>query len=392
MRKCGDGVANTSPHFKYFHIFKTVLSANVLRKAGDIGVNAQMNTMRIWSSFTAILLVVGCAGAQTLVTECVHRDSSDHVIYLEREYRDADTMVYFMAYSDGGRVLKTSKSFSGDTLIETFRCHKLEIRPIPVVRGDSYFMVVGDDGYTWSNVKGSDSMVISITGYDNAVTWDTTQTNDAGVRLMELDRRSGTEYAAMVSAGELPGDVSKAELKETWEYRTLHGQLIDKRILSRNGTTTNRQYFNYGTDALVALSYFNDDTIAYAVDSISWDPDTTYMNVVNRWLDTEGWYQYSIQFMGDSSVFSSGGKTSTHHWVYDRTPWHVRMREAALREGPLCQSRIARAKESLIQKSFSSEGNSAISEHRWDADERLIETIVFCNGRFERKIIYAYAP
>lgn len=352
----------------------------------------QMNTMRIWSSFTAMVLVVGTTGAQTLVTECVHRDSSDQVIYLEREYRDADTMVYFMAYSNGGRVLKTSKSFSGDTLIESFRCHKLEIRPIPVVRGDPYFMVVGDVGYTWSNVEGSDSMLISIVGYDNEFTWDSTLTRDAGVRLMELDRRSETEYAAMVFAGELRNDLSKAELKDTWEYRTLHGQLIDKRILSKNGTTTNRQHFNYGNDALVALSYFNDDTMAYAVDSISWNPDTTYMNVVNRWLDPDSRFEYSIQFMGDSSVYSSGGETSTDHWLYDRTPWHVRMREAALREGPLCQSRIASAKESLVQKSFSSEGNSAISEHRWDADGRLIETILFFNGRFERKITYAYAP
>lgn len=369
-----------------------MLSANFLRKTGDIGVNAQMNTMRIWSSFTAFLLVVGTAGAQTLVTECVHRDSSDHVIYLEREYRDADTMVYFMAYSNGGRVLKTSKRFSGDTLIESFRCHKLEVRPIPVVRGDSYFMVVGDDGYTWSKVEGGDSMLISITSYDNAVTWDTTLTRDAGVRLMELDRRSETEYASLVFAGELPIDLSKAELKDTWEYRTLNGQLVDKRILSDIGTTTNRQDFTYGTHALIALSYFNDDSLAYAVDSISWNPGTTYMSVVNRWLDPDSRFEYSEQFMGDSSVFSSGGKTITEHWVYDRRPWHVRMREAALREGPLCQSRIAGSKESLIQKSFSSEGNSAISEHRWDSDGRLVETILFLNGRFERKITYAYAP
>lgn len=324
------------------------------------------------------MLVVGCVGAQTLVTECVHRDSTDRVIYLEREYRDADTMVYFMAYSDGGRVLKSSVRFSGDTLIETFRCHELEVRLIPEV------------GYEWNVVEDDDSMFIGVIGDGGQIVWDTALTRTDGERFMELDRRCRTEYASAIFANELQCDLTTAKLREEWEYRTIQGRTLNKRILDRQGRLSNRQVFRYQGDTLIALSYFDIDTVPYAVDSISWVADTSSMKVVNHWLDSGERFEYAVQFMGDSSVFSSGGQTVVDHWVYDRTPWHVRLREAALREGPLCQSRIVRAGEFLLKSSDSSTGNYSRSEHLWLPDGRLLETVISRNGRFNRRITYSY--
>jgi hypothetical protein len=341
----------------------------------------QMNTARIWFSLIVALVVVGCVRSQTLVTECVHRDSTGHVIYLERAYRDADTMVHFMAYSDGGRVLKSSSMVRGDTLIETFRCFYLDPRPLIPKVGFELNMLISED---------VDSMVIHVLGDDGKTAWDTALTHAQGDVLMELDQKMRSDMASLVYAGELNLDMNLADLRETWEYRSLRGGLIDLRVKNGSGTTTNRQYFNYSYDALTALSYFNQDTVAYGVDSISWAPDSTFMRVVNCGIDNSHRYEYTVRCLGDSSVFISREKTVVDHWVYDRTPWNVRLREAALREGPLCQSRIVRAGESLLKSSDASTGNYSRSEHLWLPDGRLLETVVSRNGRFDRRITYSY--
>lgn len=263
----------------------------------------QMNTARIWFSSIVALVVVGCVRSQTLVTECVHRDSTGHVIYLERAHRDADTMVYFMAYADGGRVLKSSNRVSGDTLIEVFRCHELESRVFPT-SGEMQIMFGSDEFLVRTS---SDSMWVIIPDYSMQVRWDTALTLHEGERLLDLHRRGSKEYASLIFAGELPDDLGAAKLRELWEYRTVRGRLVNKRILARNGTIANRQDFSYRGDTLIALSYFNIDTAPYAVDSISWVADTSAMKVVNRWLDSGERFEYAVQFMGDSSVFSSGG-------------------------------------------------------------------------------------
>ena len=170
----------------------------------------------------------------------------------------------------------------------------------------------------------------------------------------------------------------------------LRGHLLSKRILANDGLVTNRQDFRYSGDSLIALSYFGAEFVPYAVDSISWSTDSTEMKVVNCWLEDDQRSAYTIHFLGDSSVFLSGGETVVDHWVYDRTPWHVRFREAALREGPLCRSRIQRSEECLLRASCSSTGNCSRSEHVWMPDGRLLETVVFRNGRFERSITYSY--
>lgn len=345
-----------------------------------------MNTARGWFSLVAIFALAGGVMSQTLVTECVHRDSTGKVIYLEKAYADADTMVYVMAYSDGGRVLRSSRWYSGDTLIEAFRCHELDRGPFPKLGGmQAYF---GGDEYIVRT--SSDSMWVSILDGSLTAMWDTALTLQQGELFLELRRRMAHEYAALVAAGELSVDLHAAKLREVWEYRTLHGRLLNKRILARDGRTTNRQDFRYQGDTLIALSYFNADTVPYAVDSISWNSDTTEMNVVNRWLNYDERFEYSIQFLGDSSVFRSGTETVVDHWVHDRTPWNVRFREAALREGPLCRSRILRSTESLLKTSVASTGKHSTYEHTWMPDGRLLETVVRRNGRYERRITYSY--
>lgn len=346
----------------------------------------QMSTVRIWCSSIATWVLVGCVSAQTLVTECVHRDSTDRVIYLEREYRDSDTTVYFMAYSDGGRVLKSSTRLSGDTLIEVFQCHEMEPGLVPKL-GEMHALFGGEEFVVQAS---TDSMWVSVLDGSLTTMWDTALTLQQGEQFLELRRRIALEYAALVATGELFVDLHNVKLREVWEYRTLHGRLLNKRILARNGRTTNRQDFRYEGDTLIALSYFNADTMPYAVDSISWNADTTEMKVVNRWLKDDERFEYTIQFRGDSSVFRSGSQTVVDHRVYDRTPWNVRFREAAVREGPLCRSRIDRSEERLLRASSASTGNTSKYVHVWMPDGRLLETIVFRNGRFERSIAYSY--
>ena len=147
---------------------------------------------------------------QTLTTECVHRDSADHVIYLEREYRHADTLVYFMAYSDGGRVLKSSKRSSGDTLIESFRCHELEPGIIPKL-GEMQAMFSDDELIVQTS---NDPMWVSILDGSLITLRDTALTNQQGERFLELYRRSTKEYASMIFANDLQSDLSTAELRE----------------------------------------------------------------------------------------------------------------------------------------------------------------------------------
>lgn len=345
-----------------------------------------MNPVRIWFLLIVALAVVGCVRSQTLVTECVHRDSTDRVIYLEREYRDVDTTVYFMAFSDGGRVLRSSTRLSGDTLIEVFRCHELEPGLIPKL-GEMQALFGGDE---FAIQTSSDSMWIIIPDGSLKAMWDTALTLFQGERFLDLYRRSSQEYASMVYARELSNDFSAAKLREVWEYRTLHGRLLNRRIFAGNGRVSNRQDFSYRGDTLIGLSYFDIDTAPYAIDSISWVADTSAMKVVNRWLDSGERFEYAVLFRGDSSVFSSGGQTVVDHWVYDRKPWNVRLREAALREGPLCQSRMVRAGGSLLKSSDASTGNYSRSEHLWLPDGRLLETVVSRNGRFDRRITYSY--
>jgi hypothetical protein len=345
-----------------------------------------MKTARFWFSLVAIFALIRGVMSQSLVTECVHRDSSDRVIYLEREYHDVDTMVYFMAYSDGGRVLKSSNRFRGDTLIEVFECYEVGSRSIPDLGG--VHALIGGDEYIVQT--SSDSMWVSILDGSLSSMWDTALTLQLGEQFLELRRRIAHGYAALVAADELSVDLHAAKLREMWEYRTLHGRLLNKRILARDGRITNRQDFRYQGDTLIALSYFNADTLPYAVDSIFWNADTTEMNVVNRWLNYDERFEYTMLFLGDSSVYRSNAEAVVDDWVYDRTPWPVRMREAALREGPLCQSRILRARECLLKASRASTGNYSVSEHEWMPDGRLLETVVRRNGRFERRITYAY--
>jgi hypothetical protein len=308
------------------------------------------------------------------------------VFYLERAYRDADTMVYFMAYSSGGRVLRVSNGFSGDTLIERYACHDVEPGLIPV-SGDLHVSVSGD-GYDAQATN--DSMEVTI--YDGSYTkkWDTAFTRQEGELFLDRYRRSSTEYAAMVHSGELPYSPERAVRREDWIYNTLEGRTVSKRILDHQGNVSTRQYFSYQQDRLVALSFFGTDTTPYAVDSISWNADTSEMKVVNRWVYNGDRFEYTVHFAGDSSVFRSGGETVVDHWVYDKTPWRVRFREAALREGPPCQSRIIRAEEGLLRSSYASTGDYTKNEHVWMPDGRLLETVVFSNGRFERSIEYFY--
>lgn len=335
-----------------------------------------------------LVSVIGSAplSGQVLVTECIHRDSTDRVIYLEREFRDADTTVYFMAYSDGGRVLRSSRWSIGDTLIEVFRCHELETGMFPRL-GGMRAVFSGDEYIVQTS---SDSMWVIIPDGSLTAIWDTALTLEQGEQFLELHRRIAHEYAALVAAGEQSVDLRASKLREVWEYRTLHGRLLNKRILTRDGRITNRQDFNYRGDTLIAFSYFNADTMPYAVDSISWNVDTSEMKVVNRWLQYDERFEYSIHFMGDSSVFRSGAETVVDHWVHDRTPWNVRFREAALREGPLCRSKILRSSESLLKTSVASTGKYSSCEHMWMPDGRLLETVVRRNGRLERRINYSY--
>jgi len=346
----------------------------------------QMNTDRIWCTSIGTWMLVGCVSSQTLVTECVHRDSTDRVIYLEREYRDADTMVYFMAYSDGGRVLKSYNRSSGDTLIEVFLCHEVEPGFIPKL-GEIQALFAGEEFIVQTS---NDSLWVSIYDASLNTIWDTALTFLEGERFLDQYRRSSKEYASMVFSGELSSDLFAAKLRESWEYRTLHGRLVNKQILTHQGRVSNRQDFAYRGDTLIALSYFDMDTVPYAVDSIAWDADTSAMKVVNRWLKSGDRFEYSVHFLGDSSVFSSGGESVVDVWVYDRTPWNVRFREAALREGPLCQSRIVSVEESLLKSSVASTGNYTRSEHQWLPDGRLSETVVTRNGHIERRITYSY--
>jgi len=69
-------------------------------------------------SMLSLVHVFSLSG-QVLVTECIHRDSADRVIYLEREYLNADTVLYFSGYSDDGRLLKQWSKLEGDTVVES---------------------------------------------------------------------------------------------------------------------------------------------------------------------------------------------------------------------------------------------------------------------------------
>lgn len=346
----------------------------------------RMTAGRTVANLIAMLGFAGCISSQALVIESVHRDSMGQVIYLERAYRDADTMAYFMAYSDGGRVLRSFTRSNGDTLIEVLQCH--EVVPSSVPELGSMRAYYGDEALVIQT--SADSMWVIIPDGSLDPIWDTALTLQQGEQFLDIYRRSAHEYAALVASGQLTIDLSAAHLREVWEYRMLRGHLLSKRILANDGLVTNRQDFRYSGDSLFALSYFGTESVPYAVDSISWSTDSTEMKVVNCWLEDDQRSEYTIHFLGDSSVFLSGGETVVDHWVYDRTPWYVRFREAALREGPLCRSRIQRSGECLLRASCASTGNCSRNEHVWMPDGRLLETVVFRNGRFERSITYSY--
>lgn len=338
-------------------------------------------------SSEAILIAIGwCSlglgsaslSAQALVTECTHRDSSGRVVYLEREFRHADTTTYYCAYADGGRLLKQWSTLDGDTLVENFRCHELTARLFPDHLADEWGISESTDSVWYDMLSGGVSV------------WDTVVPLEGTGAFRTVLERVQHDYAALIHEGILTVDLGRAVLRETWVYRTLGGQILGKRILGRKGVVTNRQDFVYDGHGLVAWSFFNADTVAYAVDSITWDPDMVGMKVVNRWLNNPGRYEYSVLFQGDSTITTSGTESIVDHWVYDRTPWHVRFREAALREGPLCQPWVAREQDCLLLTSSSSNGNSTVSEHTWNAEGKLVETRVWRNGRFERRIEYRY--
>lgn len=324
-------------------------------------------------------LIVLPALPQTLEAERLEYDNAGNVTYLERAYRDGDTLVYFMAYSDGGRLLKYSREVRGDTILECFRCHDVESKVLPLSE-DNDELLVGTSG---------DSLTITVLDYQLETKWDTTLSIEAGTALVDLYHQSSKEFARLVLEGRVPYEPERAALRETWVYRTWSGRLVDKRIFRWNGEVSNRQDFKYNGDALVALSYFGSDTMPYAADSLTWNKDTSSVHVVNRWLDSPGRVEYTLTFSDSTSVESSGTTSVTNHWVYDHTPWEVRLREAALREGPLCQSRIRRAEECLVDRSCNSEG-CIISEHRWDPQGRLLETRISRDDNLERTIEYRY--
>jgi len=316
---------------------------------------------------------------QTLEAERLEYDSLGNLTYLERAYHDGDTLVYFMAYSDGGRLLKYSKELRGDTILECYKCHDLE----------SKVLLESENGDELLVSTSEDSLTIAVLGYQLETKWDTTLSIEAGTALVDLYHQSSKEFARLVLEGRVPYEPERATLRETWAYRACNGRLVDKRIFRWNGEVSNRQDFMYNGDALVALSYFGWDTIPYAVDSLAWNKDTSSMHVVNRWLDSPGRVEYTLTFSGDTSVESSGTTSVTNHWAYDHTPWDVRLREAALREGGLCQSRIRRVQECLLERSCDQD-ECIISEHRWDPQGRLTETQVSRDGRLERRIQYRY--
>ncbi|MBL7951834.1 MAG: hypothetical protein JNM62_08940 [Flavobacteriales bacterium] len=316
--------------------------------------------------------------AQTLMVECTHRDSAERVIYLEREFRHADTTMYYCAYADGGRLLKQWSAREGDTLVENFRCHELTVHLFPDHLADEWGISESTDSVWYDMLSGGVSI------------WDTVVPVEKEGAFRTVLERVQHDYAGLIHEGILPVDLARAVLRETWVYRTLNGQILSKRIIDRKGVVTNRQDFVHDAHGLVAWSFFNADTVAYAVDSITWDPDMVGMKVVNRWLNNPERYGYSVQFQGDSTITTSGTESVVDHWFYDRTPWHVRLREAALREGPLCQPRIERVQECLIKSSSASNGNFTVNEHMWNADGKLVGIRVWRNGRFDRRIEYRY--
>ena len=84
--------------------------------------------------------------------------------------------------------------------------------------------------------------------------WDTVLTKEEGEKSWILKDRLNADHAALVYEGEVPIELDRAIVRETWEYTTVQGALIDKRILNRNGIVSNRQHFEYGSNLLVALS------------------------------------------------------------------------------------------------------------------------------------------
>ncbi|HEY0978102.1 MAG TPA: hypothetical protein VGE21_11595 [Flavobacteriales bacterium] len=278
--------------------------------------------------------------------EIVHRDEAGRVTYLEREYRSGDTTLYHMAYMDESRLLKCFVQRSGDTLVEVQQCHQFG----PLLEA----------------------------GFEVLDPWEGN------------DLRSAGSHAQRVHSGEETVQFAEATLRDQWIYRSLAGSILDKRIVDGSGRTTNRQDFLYAEHSLVAWSYFDQDTVAYAVDSISWTADSTEMHVVNRWSDGGEGSHWRLRSAGDSTIFGSDGQEVIGHWAYERTPWNKRVREAALREGPACRSEIQRIKECLLERSIDSCGDQVLVDHEWDEHRRPVRSIVRRNGRSEQRVDYVY--
>ncbi len=330
----------------------------------------------VWCLFLLAALGIHVS-AQVLITECVHRDSTGRVIYLENEYRDADTTLYYCAYSDGGRLLKQWTVSHGDTLVEVFRCHELTERVYPQPDFDEWLVSSSSDS-TWYSALS-----------EGVAVWDTALTREAGEKFWDLKSRSETDYAALVFSGAFPIALDRAVARETWEYTTSRGQTCGLRVIDGTGRITTRQTFVYKGNSLVAHSYFGQEKSVFDVDHISWNSDSTTMMVKQKSKVT-GRFECSVRFRGDTSVFSSRNGSVTEHWQYDRTPWHVRTRKAALGEGPLCYSKIAKTGVCLLKTSTDSAGNRTENKHRWSTEGRLLGTEVYRNGLLERRIEYIY--
>ena len=264
-------------------------------------------------------------------------------------------------------------------MVETYRCYDHVVDLIPSTGSGEIVISQGDD-----------SMKIMLLGFQLEVIWDTSFLLSEGQRFLELDRRVRKEFARLVHEGELLVELNSGSSRETWKYMTYQGRTLSKYIMNGNGRVVNRQLFTRQDRSLVAFSYFDSDTIAYAVDSIFWDVDTSRVRVINQWMDNGDRYEYELIFRRDTTFVITGTDTVIDHWVYDNSPWHVRFREASLREGPLCHSRLRRARESLLHFSLTPGGNGVVNEHEWDPVGRLVRTIVFRNGELERRIEYRY--
>lgn len=322
--------------------------------------------------------------AQELAVEAIHRDSSGLVVRLEREYRydDGPAPLFVTVYSDGGRAIRRSIRHLSDTIME--RNEGFDLPGLSRWRS----RVAGSDYQT--EATGGDSTLFEWGRYPGEVVFDTLIPKaQAGKFRTRVDRLEHA-VAAMVHAGELVVEPEGLELLESWTWRTTGDELLDMVVSDENGRVTNRQTFQYQDTMFVARAFFDSDTVAYSVDSVSWDQECTRYVAKQYWTHSPEKHEHAFLVRDEQTLHVQGSDTVVCDWLYFNRPWSSLLRTAALREGQLCHSDLLDDREALLRSARGSSGGVERNEHRFDDLGRLVEVRNFWRGRLQWTSEYSY--